>query len=176
MLLVPGGRIDQNISSVTVGGIAADQTLIVDDTGALIGTIIIPSVNLGKRTVIITGEISGPHSFLFTVNTSGWIILGTGFTAVITPTIANPTGWVQLTKPALNMGFNAAVTFTTANPTGWVQLTNPALNMGFNAAVTFTTANPTGWVQLTNSAVDMGYNIDVTAMIANPTGSDRHRT
>ncbi|MFH0769003.1 MAG: IPT/TIG domain-containing protein, partial [Chloroflexota bacterium] len=45
----------ENILSVTVGGATAAKTLTVNSSGAISGTITIPSVSGGAKNIIITG-------------------------------------------------------------------------------------------------------------------------
>jgi hypothetical protein len=51
------------IGGVTVGGIAAVHTLVINGSGVLSGTLTIPSMIGGIKDIIITGSIMGPWSF-----------------------------------------------------------------------------------------------------------------
>ena len=155
-----GWSADETISSVTIGGVDAPFNLIVDDTGALNGSLTVPGLIDGSWNVIITGSVTGAITFpgAFTVKPTGgagWIQLGTGFTAMVTSIAAYPTGWVPLGD-----GYTAVVTSIAAYPTGWVPLGD-----GYTAVVTSTTAYPSGWVPL-----GTGKTAAVTATTANPVG------
>ena len=54
-----GWSVGETISSVTIGGVAAENTLIVDDTGALTGSLTVPGLQNGSWNVIITGSVTG---------------------------------------------------------------------------------------------------------------------
>jgi hypothetical protein len=51
------------ISSVTVGGVAADYVLTVDASGNLSGTVTVPSVTIGAKDIVIAGSSSGAQTF-----------------------------------------------------------------------------------------------------------------
>ena len=135
-----GWAIGETISSVTIGGVAAENTLIVDDTGALTGSLTVPGLQNGSWNVIIIGSITGAITFpgAFTVKPTGgegWVYMA-GLTASVTAAASNPTGWVYMA------GLTASVAAAASNPTGWVYLS------GITTTIIATTANPVGWVYL----------------------------
>jgi len=59
------------VGAVTVGGVVATHTLVVDGAGALTGNVIVPIVAGGLKDIVITGTTSGAQTFVgaFTVTT-----------------------------------------------------------------------------------------------------------
>jgi hypothetical protein len=53
----------ETISAVTLGGIAATNSLTISADGALSGNITVPAVSGGLKTIIITGSVSGARTF-----------------------------------------------------------------------------------------------------------------
>jgi hypothetical protein len=157
-----GWSVGETISSVTIGDVAAANTLIVDDTGALVGSLTVPGLQNGSWNVIITGSVTGAVTFpgAFTVKPTGgqgWVVLA-GFTTSASPVAGNPVGWVALNQET---PFMVTVTATTANPVGWFQITqNP-----FTFNVIHTQANPVGWFSISD-----GFIATVNPQSVNPVG------
>jgi len=89
------------ISSVTIGGVNAEHTLGVDETGVLSGTIIVPLLDVGIKTIIITGTETGLQSYknAFTI-ISSWTLM-TPTAKVLTAThIIGTVTWTLMTPTA----------------------------------------------------------------------------
>ena len=52
----------ESISNVTVGGAPAAQTLSVNTSGTLSGTIVVPTLTTGAKAIVITGATSGAQT------------------------------------------------------------------------------------------------------------------
>jgi hypothetical protein len=89
------------ISSVTIGGINAEHTLAVDETGVLSGTIIVPSLDLGIKTIVIIGTETGLQSYTNAITIiSSWTLM-TPIATVLTATyVIGTTTWTLMTPTA----------------------------------------------------------------------------
>jgi len=145
-----GWGLSDTAITVTVGGISATDTLSVNGSGDLTGTITAPSgLSTGLKPIVITGAISGAHTFAgaFTVTTA---------TAVFNPT----------------QGAAGVATLVTVTGSGWVPNdTNLSATVGGVAAAADTLAvdasgNLTGTITVADTVPGGTHNIVITGDIS----------
>jgi prepilin-type N-terminal cleavage/methylation domain-containing protein len=115
-----GWPLSDNNYTVTVGGTTATNSLTANSSGALSGTITVPSISTGSQTVSITESISGIQIF------------STNFTVLGLPTV---------TGISPNSGPTAGGTNVTINGTNFV--TGATVTIGGNAATGVSVTNST---------------------------------
>ena len=134
-----GWKASETITAVTVGGTTATHTLTVNGGGNLTGNITVPTVAVGAKTIVITGNETGAQTFAgaFTV---------TAATATFDP-ISGPvgtviavtgTGWVASeTIAAGTVGGTTATHTLTVNGGGNLtgNITVPTLTVGLKTIV-----------------------------------------
>ena len=152
----------ETITSVTVGGTAATDTLTVNGGGNLTGTITVPAVTGGAKAIVITGSASGPQNFpsAFTVTAAatafdpvsgpvGTVIAvtGTGWVAseaITAVTVGGTTATHTLTVNASgNLTGNITVPTLAGGPKAIVITGNETSAQTFTGAFTVTPATPT---------------------------------
>ena len=101
-----GGSDTIAAGNVTVGGTAATHTLTVNGTGNLTGNITVPTLAVGLKTIVITGDTSGVQTFTgaFTVTT-------------VTATFDPPTGPAGTVIAVTGTGWAASDTIAAGNVT-----------------------------------------------------------
>jgi len=161
-----GWTAGETITSITLGGPTAENTLLVDAQGNLSGTIIVPdSLNAGKQTIIITGTKSGSITFAnaFTVAGAGsnWVLMTTTPTIVAVVLAQGTAQWVLMTPTATTMAISLA-----QGGSGWVLMTAMATTLKV------TVAQGTGiWVLMTTTATTLTISLAaiIPQLIVSPT-------
>lgn len=166
----------ETISTVSIGSLTTVNTLTVDSAGNLTGTITIPTIMKGSWPITITGSVSGPLSYAFTVSSGIWAILGSTTLAVPVGT-AYPVGWIPLNSTTLTVPVGASypvgwitVTSTTLTvpvapsyPVGWITITSTTL------LVTHSSPNPVGWIPLASTSLVVQHVVYVPQLTISPT-------
>jgi hypothetical protein len=133
-----GWALSDTISSVKVGGTTAANTLIVNSSGSLSGTITVPSVSVGLQNIIITGNISGTQTF-----SNAFTVVGVPTVTVISPNYGPTAGGTSVTITGTNF-----VTGTTVTIGG-----NAATGINVTSSTTITATTPAGTAGAQNVVV-----------------------
>ena len=122
-----GWAVSDIISGVTVGGVTATKTLSVNSSGNLSGTITVPTVTVGLKNIIITGNNTGSKTFTgaFQVTTVPTL------TSIGKNSSTSSSTSISVTVPAAGVaaGNTIIVTFTMSSVTGTVSVTDTKGNI-----------------------------------------------
>jgi hypothetical protein len=133
-----GWALSDTISGVKVGITTATNTLVVNNNGALSGTITVPSVSAGLQNIIITGTIGGAQTF-----SNAFTVVGVPTVTVISPNSGSTTGGTSVTITGTNFVTGATVTIGG----------NAAIGINVTSSTTITATTPAGTAGAQNVVV-----------------------
>jgi hypothetical protein len=122
-----GWAVSDTISGVTVGGVTATKTLSVNSSGNLSGTITVPTVTVGLKNIIITGNNTGSKTFTGAFQVTTVPTLTSIGTANSTSSSTNIS--VTVSAAGVAAGNTIIVTFTMSSVTGTVSVTDTKGNI-----------------------------------------------
>ena len=113
-----GWAASETITSVTIDGTPVTFSLTVNSGGTLSGTIIIPSISTGSKTIVITGSSSGVQNFANAFRVLSATFVPTSGQAGINLTVSG-SGWAAFeTISSVTIGGTTATSTLTVNSSG----------------------------------------------------------
>jgi hypothetical protein len=122
-----GWKPSESITKVTVGGYNALYSLNVNTEGNISGSITIPQLTSGAKTLVITGAESGAQTFekAFTVLKADWELMTSSPITLGISKIAGGGGWEVMTASPITLGISKI-----AGGGGWEVMTASPITLG----------------------------------------------